>query len=229
MQTLGEILYICQILMYLFELPWCCLWCHLSRIYFDSLFCLFCCRNLLTQTYIVNKHDQQFVSPNHTQTKQPQPLIFHFTPSNMNCTSKSVRHKIRKSEKDSKQKHISMDLKYEALLEYVVEIRADILNYFKGHILDDRRRPYISLRDPLKFKTEHRELYEQAVARSIVPASVRDELVEHLCSNYTEYLCAQSSRVYARLQRLEDVMDFILQQYKTKCLHQETGEMARNS
>ena len=104
------------------------------------------------------------------------------------------------------------------LLEFVQSIDKDILQFLKGHTLNVMRRPFMSPSgmSPLQFSIEHKDLYDRAMTRTNIPESERDSLVEYLCQKYTGYLCSQPGQVYGRLQRLEDVMDFVLQMYNNR-------------
>lgn len=122
----------------------------------------------------------------------------------------------------STQSHTRQQSHSTILLEYCRQNHTELEKYLESHTLNDRRQPYVSSKYlPSMFKHEHPELYRKALKRLAVGDEEMDTLVSYLCQTFPDLLVG-TSHVYGYVQRLEDLVDFILCQ--CQCEQMDCGK-----
>ena len=96
------------------------------------------------------------------------------------------------------------------VVEFAVSINSEILEFLKNHTLPKKIRRSVSLSNsPSLIEENNPELYKKMLRRASLPDEETDRLLQYLMSHHREYL-ASTHEVMEHTERLEDVVDFIL-------------------
>ena len=128
------------------------------------------------------------------------------------------KHSAEDEQKTTKTKTLTLDLQSKVtmvtdLIEFTQSVHNDLVGYLDIHTMEPNRRPYVSTNYSVdEFKREYPQEYKRAKRRTRVSQRIMNDLTVYLCQRYRMYLVG-TTHIYGRVQRMEDLVDFILEKY----------------
>lgn len=97
------------------------------------------------------------------------------------------------------------------VVEFAASINCEILEFLKNHTLPKKVRCGVSVSNPpSRIELNNLELYTKMKKRASLQDEQMDRLLMYLMAHYRDNL-ASSHEVLEHVERLEDVVDFILE------------------